>query len=876
MRKPALYLTSLLAVLGTDLTPGAHPLGAGVRGGLRSASAAPPPVSPSDDRIQRKAIRGHSVDFSRESPELRELREFEQATFPRGGLRGGEGPGEERDPRDDLKVGGVGAGRDREEGGAELLPDAMRTPSPTRRAGQAPPPPSMPWLASLRLLDNLGLSSTFVRFETHVLKYLEFYKEEKRGRSIMGSWLRRQGRYRGLIEEVLDRHQLPRFLLYISMIESGYDPHDRSTAGAVGLWQFLPEGARIYGLRVDYWIDQRKDPVLSTEAAARYLGDLKARFGSWHLALAAFNAGYGAVLRAMQKYNTNDYWELCRHEDGLPWETLLYVPKAIATALVGENRGVFGYEDLPPDPALSYDEVRVSSSVNLAAAARAVGAQPADLERLNPELRRGRTPPLTSGQSWPLRLPKGTAARYADSYDPRGEKLDSYVVRFGERLEDIARARGVSLRDLRRLNGVEESVEVRAGVTLLVPAASGKGAASAAPPPPLPGGEVVIVAVPDKSLSVPGRKRVFYRVISGDTISGIARFFKVTQGELSRWNNLDLDATLATRMVLDIWVDPAFDTSQVALVEPARVRVVTTGSEEFFDLVETLRGRRRVVYLCKAGDTLQKVGKRYGLTAADLERINRLGKSSELRAGQSLMVYVPMSEREKEQARRKLVPGGADQGGVIITDVHDGAEDADEDEGAEEKGEKKAAVAEKKAAAPVSDKVERAEKGEKKAVPVSDKVERAEKGEKKAAPVSDKGERAPVAEKKAAVPVSDKGERAEKGEKKAPPAGEKTEKKASPADKPLQPAKAPERKRTAEAEATPEPRAAVKDKDSSDRKDSNDRKGTPGTPSTPSIRDSAVGRVAAPTSGRADADSDLGREPPRPPSQLPRAPLSLR
>mgnify|MGYP000048784992 CR=1 FL=1 len=154
------------------------------------------------------------------------------------------------------------------------------------------------------------------------------------------SWLRKQGRYRQLIEQTLDRYNLPRFLLYVSMIESGYDPHDRSHKGAVGLWQFLPEGARIYGLRVDYWVDERQDPVRSTDAAARYLGDLKARFGSWHLTLAAFNAGYGAVLRAMQKYNTNDYWELCRHEDGLPWETLLYVPKAIATALVGDADAV--------------------------------------------------------------------------------------------------------------------------------------------------------------------------------------------------------------------------------------------------------------------------------------------------------------------------------------------------------------------------------------------------------------------------------------------------------------------------------------------------------------------------------------------------------
>src|SRR5204862_7945434 len=182
---------------------------------------------------------------------------------------------------------------------------------------------------------------------------------DKRGRAIRSGWLRAQGRWRPLFEEALAKAHLPVGLIYVSMIESSYDPHDRSHAGAVGLWQFMPEVSKIYGLRVDYWVDERKDPEKSTQAITRYLGDLKERFGGWPLALAAFNAGYGAVLRSMQKYNTNDYWELCRHEDGLPWDTMLYVPKAMAAAIVGENRALFGYADVPSDPAFSFDRVSV-------------------------------------------------------------------------------------------------------------------------------------------------------------------------------------------------------------------------------------------------------------------------------------------------------------------------------------------------------------------------------------------------------------------------------------------------------------------------------------------------------------------------------------
>ncbi|HRI52408.1 MAG TPA: LysM peptidoglycan-binding domain-containing protein, partial [Pseudomonadota bacterium] len=548
--------------------------------------------------------------------------------------------------------------------GPDAVPEGLHSPL-GHRPPDAAPSPTIPWLSALRLLDNLGLSPTFVRFEAHVIKYLEFYKEEKRGRSIMASWLRKQGRYKTLIEQALDKYGLPRFLLYVSMIESGYDPHDRSNKGAVGLWQFLPEGARIYGLRVDYWIDERKDPVHSTEAAARYLGDLKARFGSWHLTLAAFNAGYGAVLRAMQKYNTNDYWELCRHEDGLPWETLLYVPKAIATALVGENKGFFGYEDLPSDPAITFDTVPVRGSVSLATAARVVGSTPEELQRLNPHLRRGRTPPLAAGETWELRLPPGSAALFGQSADARGERLEPYAVRFGERLEDIARLRGTSVSALRRINGIEDSAEIRTGITLLVPPVGPVAAkADAGTSPPLAADEIVVVAVPDRRLVVPGKKRVFYRVIPGDSIWAIAHFFKVNQAELLRWNNLDPEATLATKMVLDLWVDKDFDTGQVVLVDPSRVRVVTTGSNEFFELVETLRGRKRVQYKCQSGDTLDKIAKRFGLTVADVERINRMGRTTEVQPGQTIIVYQNMSSSERAAAVARLLPGAADGSGA--------------------------------------------------------------------------------------------------------------------------------------------------------------------------------------------------------------------
>jgi membrane-bound lytic murein transglycosylase D len=591
-----------------------------------------------EDSLQRRAIRGTAVDTVRESAELKALREFEEEQFPKPGI--GAWPDDDQlgvEPRSSSLTDGLGP---------DAIPPALRSPE-TLKAAPPAAPSAIPWL------DELKLPDLPVRFDPRVVRYLEFYKSDRRGRAIMSSWLKAQGRWRPMMEEALRRAHLPLSLFYVSMIESGFDPYDRSHAGAVGLWQFMPEVAHVYGLRVDYWIDERRDPERATEAQMHYFVDLKERFGSWPLALAAFNAGYGAVLRAMQKYNTNDYWELCRHEDGLPWETVLYVPKAMAVALVGENRHKLGYDDVAADRPFTFDRAPVPTSMSLTQIAKAAGVPAAEVIALNPELRRQRTPPSASGERWQVRLPRGSGARFAAAYESHKEAVRPWIVRFGERLDDLAQAHGISAHQLRALNGIEDSGEVTPGLVLVVP--DGKKASL---PPPC---ETVIVPVPDKDAVVAGRKRLFYRTLPQDSLHDVANFFKVKVVDLSRWNHLDLDAKLASNMVLQVWVEPAFDESRAALVDPARVRVVTTGSDEFFDLVEARRGRARLVYTVKKGDDLKKIGKKYGLTVADLERINRFGANhTDLVIGQKVVVYRAMTKEEKELAACRLIPGGTE------------------------------------------------------------------------------------------------------------------------------------------------------------------------------------------------------------------------
>jgi membrane-bound lytic murein transglycosylase D len=637
---------------------------ASVLGASIFAKAAPPPRSavggppdpPERSLAERRAVRGAAVDdddtaAAVESPELREIRRFEEAAFPKAGTSAGSAAWDSDGVLPPTSLPG-------EWGGSGDVPAELRSPPPI--AGDKPaPPPDSEWLRSLALPDLP------VRWDGQVLRYLDYFKNDPKGRSVMSGWLRRAGRYRDLFEKALVRQGLPKDLFYVAMIESGFDTGARSRVGAGGIWQFMPGAARAYGLEVSYWVDARRDPERAVEAAARYLKDLYVRFGAWPLVFAAYNAGYGSVLRSITTYNTNDYWELTRHEAGLPWESTLYVPKIMAAAIVGHNLAAFGYADVTLDAPFAYEQVDVPPGTALATVARAAGTKQEVVEALNPDLVRGRTPPDRGAVK--VRLPPGTAATYAASFDRTrdGDKVESVVLRFGETLDDVARAHGTTAKQLRKLNGVKDSVELRGGTTIVVPRrqapavaktdnkrddGAGDGERAA------PDDDTTLVAVPDRSFSYDGRERVFYRTRDGDGLDEVADVFGVRPEDLVEWNNLDPAAKLHQGMVLQVFVRKDFDPSGVMLLDPGHVRVVTLGSEEFLELETARRGKKRLTYTCKGGDTLAKLGRRYGLTPGDLARINRFSYNTELHEGDRIVVYSPTGEAARE-VTRGMTPG---------------------------------------------------------------------------------------------------------------------------------------------------------------------------------------------------------------------------
>ncbi|MFB6274448.1 MAG: LysM peptidoglycan-binding domain-containing protein [Salinibacter sp.] len=387
--------------------------------------------------------------------------------------------------------------------------------------------------------------------------------KENPGRHV-NHWRRRVQVYGPMIEHILAEEGVPQELKYLAMIESGLNPDARSWAGAVGMWQFMPSTARRYGLTINAWVDERRDPEKATRAAARYLSDLYDKFGDWHLALAGFNCGAGCVQRALRRSAAEDpsYWDA--HEY-LPRETQGYVPMFIAAARIMENPEAFDLKAPEPASPLAYDYVPVHGSrLSLSTVATLADTTLETIKSLNPELRRSRVPP--SKERYYLRIPLGSYPRFAWNYaalpEEKKQPATTYAVRRGDTLSEIAVRFGTSTDVLQRLNGIEGSI-IRPGERLVVPVQEYASALSATqkqqpmrvqywtstPVRRLDEIETARVASSHEAsspatASASSAKTASsaprtYRVTRGDTLGEIARRFDVTVEELQTWNDMN-------------------------------------------------------------------------------------------------------------------------------------------------------------------------------------------------------------------------------------------------------------------------------------------------------------------------------------------------
>jgi len=303
----------------------------------------------------------------------------------------------------------------------------------------------------------------------NVESFIKYFQTN--GRPYFKKWLARMGGYQELIEDILRSEGMPEDLFYVALIESGLNPRARSGRSAVGLWQFIRATGRRYGLRVDWWIDERMDPEKSTLAASKYLKNLYERFGSWQLAMAGYNAGEGRVARAIKRYKTDDFWKLARHRRPLNRETRQYIPKYMAAVLIAKNPERYGFKGLVYDERVIYEKVDIPHATDIKIIAGAAGISVKELKKLNPELIRWFTPPDYS--AYQIKLPPERVESFKENFSKIAPKdrlrFYKHRVKRGDTLWAIARKYRTRISLILYLNDLSNPRYIRPGKLIIIP-----------------------------------------------------------------------------------------------------------------------------------------------------------------------------------------------------------------------------------------------------------------------------------------------------------------------------------------------------------------------------------------------------------------------
>jgi len=364
-------------------------------------------------------------------------------------------------------------------------------------------------------------------------QFIEYFKTK--GRPQFEIWLDRLEVYGPMLSKIIDENNLPPELLYLAMIESGLNPKAHSKAAATGMWQFVYSTGKIYGLKRNWYVDERRDPEKSTRAAMAYLSTLYKEFDNWYLALAAYNSGENRVRRATKLHQTTDFWQL----HSLPRETRNYMPYFLSATIIAKNPQDYGFSRKKKSKKpYKYDLVTIEKSADLTVLARAAGTSYKNLQSLNPELRQSATP----SESYALKIPEGTKKKFIKNYNalPENERFApqfiTHKVRNGESLWYIARKYRVSQSDLMAVNKIRNRNMLRIGQKLTIP---------------VPGMNIPRSTRVQLSSS---HNKVIYKVRRGDTLGHIAEDYRTRASKIRQWNGMKYGQHIFPGQKLTLWV----------------------------------------------------------------------------------------------------------------------------------------------------------------------------------------------------------------------------------------------------------------------------------------------------------------------------------
>ncbi len=384
-----------------------------------------------------------------------------------------------------------------------------------------------------------------IEINSLVVKWIDYF--QGRGRLHMERYLARSSRYLPIMKKILKERGMPEDLVYVALIESGFSPTALSRVGAVGYWQFMRGTGRDYGLKINSLIDERRDPVLSTQAAADYFSGLYNLFGSWYLAIASYNAGENKIKRLIMTHHTRDFWELIG-KGRMPVETINYVPKFLAASLIAKNPGKYGFDNINYATPFAYDEIKIDGTISLRRLATKMNLDYVELKALNPGYKTDYAM-SSRGGDFVLRVPVGRAddagrmiaeARVRDTRvilaagrTAEGPVYSHYKIRKGDSLTEIANRYNVTIAELAKTNKLSPRANLLVGHNILVPQ---KGSVSRRV------AEYQVERKSKKSKVSEFQKSkdsaTIHVVKRGDTLAGIARKYRVSMREIAGANNM--------------------------------------------------------------------------------------------------------------------------------------------------------------------------------------------------------------------------------------------------------------------------------------------------------------------------------------------------
>ncbi len=433
-----------------------------------------------------------------------------------------------------------------------------------------------------------------VEMNSKVESYINLYSGKRK--KTTEKVLSRGSKYIPMMKEIFRKHGLPEDLVYVPFIESAFKVDVVSRAGARGLWQFMPATGRKFNLHIDWWVDERVDPVKATEAAASYLKVLYNMFGDWNIALASYNAGEGKLQRTIRKTGTKDFWKIAQTRY-LRRETRNYVPSAHAAIMVGKYPERYGL-NVKNDEPFEYDEVIIPSATELGIIAKCSGSGLSEIKELNPALKRIVTP---DRKNYELKIPKGTKEHFLAAYSriPADRRVTwkKHRVRKGETLSRIASLYKTDVNSICKFNSIRNRNRISVGQSLMIPLLPNMS------PDMIP------------ATTYKTGETVRYTVKKGDSLYKIARKFNTDTKTISTLNNIGEKSTIHPGDVLSI------SYGRVSAAEPE-----STSSKV-------------IAYLVKQGDTLYQIARVYNTTVKALRLWNDISRHEHIFPGDKITIY---------------------------------------------------------------------------------------------------------------------------------------------------------------------------------------------------------------------------------------------